>query len=68
MLKKGDPVKIKKEWLEPGDDGRFTYVAAEDQVEGRNNIKIMCTNSGFPFAPIEGVLLSAQAKSISAEG
>lgn len=57
MIKKGDPVKIKPQWLEPGEE-IYTYVAVEDQIEGRDNIKIMATNTTLQFPPVNGVLLS----------
>ena len=57
MLKQGDPVKIKVQWVEKGAE-YLTYVAAEDQVEGQDNIKIMATNSRLTFPPIESIELS----------
>lgn len=57
-IKKGDPVKIKAAWREAGDEN-FNYEAAEDQIEGRRYIRIVCVDSGLPLAPVETVYLSA---------
>jgi hypothetical protein len=48
MIKKGDEVKIKPEWQDPG-DSEFTWVAIEDQDGDR--VRIAPTNTGMRLAP-----------------
>ena len=42
MIKKGDIVKIKKEWQDKGDD-LITYIAADDEEKGRVTIEAITT-------------------------
>lgn len=33
-IKRGDIVRIREEWLEPGEDGSLSYVVLEDRGNG----------------------------------
>lgn len=48
MIKKGDIVKIRPEWQDPGDD-KFTWVAIEDEDGGR--VRITPVDTGLRFPP-----------------
>jgi hypothetical protein len=48
MIKKGDIVKIKPEWQDPGDE-KFTWVAIEDEDGGR--VRIAPVDIGLPIPP-----------------
>lgn len=48
MIKKGDTVKIKPEWQDPGDE-KFTWVAMEDEDGGR--VRLTPVDIGLPLPP-----------------
>lgn len=48
MIKKGDIVKIKPEWQDPGDE-KFTWFAIEDEDGGR--VRITPVDIGLPIPP-----------------
>ena len=52
MIKKGDIVRIKPEWQDPGDD-KFTWIAIEDEDGGR--VRIEPVDIGLPFPPNQAV-------------
>lgn len=52
MIHKGDKIRIKAEWMDPGDD-QFDWVACDDESKGR--VTIMPTNMGLTFPPIQTV-------------
>jgi hypothetical protein len=54
-IKRGDIVRIKPEWQDPG-DGRFIWRALEDEDGGR--VKICATNTGLTFPPNQIVNVS----------
>lgn len=54
MIKKGDIVKIKPEWQDPGDD-KFTWVAIEDEDGGR--VRITPADIGLRFPPNQVVTI-----------
>jgi hypothetical protein len=35
MIRKGDHLKVRPEWLDKGEDGLIVYVAVEDEYDGR---------------------------------
>lgn len=45
----GDIVKVKKEWLDPGEDGSMTYVVLEEA--GPNRILVQALGTGLALAP-----------------
>ena len=47
MIKKGDTVKIKPEWMDEGDDA-LVWVALEDEDGGRVRIHPVGTGLDFP--------------------
>jgi hypothetical protein len=47
-IRKGDTIRIKPEWQDPGDDN-FIWVALEDEDGGR--VRITPTNTGLPIPP-----------------
>ena len=47
-IRKGDTIRIKPEWQDPGDD-KFIWVALEDEDGGR--VRIAPTNTGLTFRP-----------------
>lgn len=53
LIKKGDKVKIKKEWLEPGEE-KFEYIAVDNEEKGRVGIKAI--NTGLSFPPVNVVM------------
>ncbi len=48
MIRAGDPVRIRPEWQDPGDE-HVTWVALEDEDGGR--VRIQATNLGLRFPP-----------------
>lgn len=54
-IKRGDIVRIKPEWQDPGDE-RFIWRALEDEDGGR--VKICATNTGLTFPPNQIVNVS----------
>ena len=48
IIKKGDRVRIKSEWQDPGDD-KFIWVALEDEDGGR--VRIAPINTGLTILP-----------------
>lgn len=48
-IKRGDIVRIREEWLEPGEDGFITYVVLEDRGNGR--VLVQALGTGLPLAP-----------------
>jgi hypothetical protein len=48
MIKKGDRIRIKPEWQDPGDD-KFIWVALEDEDGGR--VRIAPINTGLTILP-----------------
>ena len=48
-IKRGDIVKIREEWLDPGEDGSITYVVLEDRGNGR--VLVQALGTGLPLAP-----------------
>jgi hypothetical protein len=48
MIKKGDRIRIKPQWQDPGDD-KFIWVALEDEDGGR--VRIAPINTGLTFPP-----------------
>jgi hypothetical protein len=57
MIKKGDLINILPEWQDKGDD-KYIWVAAEDQIEGRNSLRITPINTGLPFPPVQLVRIN----------
>ena len=51
-IRKNDPIKIKKEWQDAGDD-TFSWIAVSDEEKGRVDIQI--TDSHLNFPPIQTV-------------
>lgn len=47
-IRKGDAIRIKPEWQDPGDD-TFDWVALEDEDGGR--VRIAPTNTGLTLLP-----------------
>ena len=47
-IRKGDVIRIKPAWQDPGDD-KFTWVPIEDEDGGR--VRIAPTNTGLTFPP-----------------
>ena len=47
--KRGDIVRIREEWLDPGEDGSITYVVLEDRGNGR--VLVQALGTGLPLAP-----------------
>lgn len=39
-IKKGDVIRFKKEWQDPGDD-KITYIATDDEEKGRVTVKAL---------------------------
>ena len=52
LFKKGDRVRIKPEWQDPGDD-EFDWIATDDESLGR--VTIMPVNTGLAFPPLQTV-------------
>lgn len=52
MIRKGDSVKIKPEWQDPGDD-KLEWIATDDEDKGR--VTIMPTNTGLAIPPLQTV-------------
>ena len=62
MIKKGDTVRIRPEWQDPGDDA-FMWVALEDEDGGR--VRIAPINTGLEFPPnqvVEVQMLETDAR------
>ena len=49
----GDIVRIKPEWLNPGESGEMQYVVVK--VYDENRIRIQALGTGLPLAPTEAV-------------
>lgn len=49
-IKRGDIVKIREEWLDPGEDVSIIYVVLEDRGNGR--VLVQALGTGLPLAPI----------------
>ena len=67
MIRKGDTVKIKPEWQDPGDD-KFHWIATEDEDRGR--VAIMPTNTGLPIPPwhtVDVAMLEGEAHNVRTE-
>jgi hypothetical protein len=47
MIKKGDKIKLKPAYQDPGDD-KYTWIALEDEDGGRLRITPLGTNLSFP--------------------
>ena len=52
MIRKGDRVRIRPEWRDPGDD-QFVWVATEDEDGGR--VRISPANIGLAILPTQVV-------------
>lgn len=52
-IERGTLVKIKREWLNPGETGEMQYVVLEEYDETR--ILIQALGTGLPIAPTEAV-------------
>lgn len=48
-IKRGDIVRIREEWLDPGEDGSITYVVLEDR--GNGHVLVQALGTGLPLAP-----------------
>lgn len=48
-IKRGDIVRIREEWLDPGEDGSITYVVLEDRGPGL--VLVQALGTGLPLAP-----------------
>lgn len=48
-IKRGEIVRIREEWLDPGEDGSITYVVLEDRGNGR--VLVQALGTGLPLAP-----------------
>lgn len=48
-IKRGDIVRIREEWLDPGEDGSLSYVVLEDR--GNGHVLVQALGSGLPLAP-----------------
>ncbi len=48
-IKRGDIVKIREEWLDPGEDGSLSYVVLEDR--GNGHVLVQALGTGLPLAP-----------------
>lgn len=48
-IKRGDIVKIRKEWLNPGEDESITYVVLEER--GVSHVLVQALGTGLPLAP-----------------
>ena len=48
-IKQGDIVRIRKEWLNPGEDGSLSYVVLEDRGNGR--VLVQALGTGLSLAP-----------------
>ena len=48
-IKRGDIVKIRKEWLNPGEDESITYVVLEER--GDSHVLVQALGTGLPLAP-----------------
>lgn len=48
-IKRGDIVRIREEWLDPGGDGSLSYVVLEDR--GNGHVLVQALGSGLPLAP-----------------
>jgi hypothetical protein len=51
MIKRGDTVRMKSEWADPGDE-LITFVATDDESKGRVSIMAVL---GLPYNPIQVV-------------
>lgn len=51
MIKRGDVVRIRPEWADPGDEN-ITFVAVDDEGKGRVSIMAML---GFAINPVQVV-------------
>jgi hypothetical protein len=51
VIKRGDVVRIKPEWQDPGDE-KFTWIALEDESNGRVRIHPEGTGIRFPVNQI----------------
>lgn len=48
-IKRGDIVRIREEWLDPGEDGSITYVVLEERGSGL--VLVQSLGTGLPLAP-----------------
>lgn len=48
-IKRGDIVRIREEWLDPGEDGSITYVVLEERGSGL--VLVQALGTGLPLAP-----------------
>lgn len=48
-IKRGDIVRIREEWLDPGEDGSITYVVLEERGPGL--VLVQALGTGLPLAP-----------------
>ena len=48
-IKRGDIVRIREEWLDPGEDGSITYVVLEER--GSGHVLVQALGTGLPLAP-----------------
>ena len=53
IIERGTIVKIKPEWLNPGESGQMHYVVVKEYDE--NRILIHALGTGLPLAPTEAV-------------
>ena len=53
LIERGDIVRIKPEWLNPGESGEMQYVVLKEYDERR--ILIQALGTGLPLAPTEAV-------------
>lgn len=64
LIKKGDKVRIKKEWQDAGDE-KFNWVAVDDEEKGR--VMIMATNTGLTIPGTQVVLRSMLEAEVSGD-
>ncbi|MBQ8479433.1 MAG: hypothetical protein IJ503_03485 [Akkermansia sp.] len=48
-IKRGDIVRIREEWLDPGEDGSITYVVLKER--GSGHVLVQALGTGLPLAP-----------------
>lgn len=48
-IQRGDIVRIREEWLDPGEDASITYVVLEDR--GNGHVLVQALGTGLPLAP-----------------
>lgn len=48
-IKRGDIVRVKEEWLNPGENSGMSYVVLEESGPGR--VLVQALGTGLPLAP-----------------